>query len=1003
VAAAKKMQSEPASTGDRWYDHADEVNQQAVAGKGTLVSENPLASGTRSKHIKFGKKKTDSGETMTVTVVADADKIAGMRSSAESLLNHMIEQSEKSKSSSRSGGDDRFVRQILQSGTLPDKVAALTLLVQESPLHQIGSLETLMAMAEKKGRRETHMAVNAVKDLFLHDLLPSDRKLRWFREQPLTRPSLTQQQLVYWLLEDKIKEFYMKFVDILSRTSHDTMDYMKRAAIQCMFELLLAAPEGEQLLMTTLVNKLGDPDRKVASKVVYLLGKLLEEHPGMKLPIVSQVETMLFQLHLTDRAQFFCAVFLSQILFDDEDEALARKLLDVYFAMFKIVMSRKPNSTKPTASNAATVADGVALDNGLEQENEENVHDEEAEPVDEMDDDTAMATTTDITEEVSRSTPYKKKPKKKHGKPARDVPIEESQAKILKAILTGVNRAYPYAQLQSSDMYASQINDLFKMVHKAPFGTAVQALQFLFQISQGNDSNRDRFYRALYDIMLSTELRRSTKRSLFFHLLFKSLKSDKNVSRACAFTKRLVQVCLEHEPAFVCGALYLLSELLKARAELRWQLMQPESLLDLANKESDADDSDEVEQFKDAPESDEEDAVPTTAAELDTKMANSDKESEKLGYDPRKRDPKYAHADTTCLWDIMLLSNHFHPSVVKFAVTILQGEFISYGGDPLTDFTNNAFLDRFVYRNPKKSKATDRRAQIFSRNKGRRSELSRAAPINTAEFSNMPSRRVRTEEKFMHKFFASKKAQEAAKAKRLAELEAQRNPKDRATDGADLDIDEYADMVVEREIARLGEADADDDMSGFDYSDSESGDDEVQSTKQRNKLAAAAAAAFDPKPAAKAGGGDSSDSDANEEAMAMREAFGGGAANDDDDDDLELAALDQFDGDSDDGAALFGGDDDDSDGDDSADEIPQKGKGKKAKKSANVFADADDFAEILVDAGSSGLHPEQERWEDRNTVGGSSAGSGRGSKRKHKAKKSANFSRQTRRKRGGKR
>jgi len=34
----------------------------------------------------------------------------------------------------------------------------------------------------------------------------------------------------------------------------------------------------------------------------------------------------------------------------------------------------------------------------------------------------------------------------------------------------------------------------------------------------------------------------------------------------------------------------------------------------------------------------------------------------------------------------------------------LQGERISYNGDPLTDFTLIRFLDRFVYRNPKKSK-----------------------------------------------------------------------------------------------------------------------------------------------------------------------------------------------------------------------------------------------------------------------------------------------------------
>ena len=32
----------------------------------------------------------------------------------------------------------------------------------------------------------------------------------------------------------------------------------------------------------------------------------------------------------------------------------------------------------------------------------------------------------------------------------------------------------------------------------------------------------------------------------------------------------------------------------------------------------------------------------------------------------------------------------------------LQGESLSYSGDPLQDFTLIRFLDRFVYKNPKK-------------------------------------------------------------------------------------------------------------------------------------------------------------------------------------------------------------------------------------------------------------------------------------------------------------
>lgn len=65
---------------------------------------------------------------------------------------------------------------MLKNGTLTDKVAALTLLVQENPLCRLGSLETLVNMTTKKGKRECTAAVDSLKDLFINDLLP-ERKL----------------------------------------------------------------------------------------------------------------------------------------------------------------------------------------------------------------------------------------------------------------------------------------------------------------------------------------------------------------------------------------------------------------------------------------------------------------------------------------------------------------------------------------------------------------------------------------------------------------------------------------------------------------------------------------------------------------------------------------------------------------------------------------------------------------------------------------------------------
>lgn len=59
---------------------------------------------------------------------------------------------------------------------------------------------------------------------------------------------------------------------------------------------------------------------------------------------------------------------------------------------------------------------------------------------------------------------------------------------------------------------------------------------------------------------------------MFLNLVYKSLKADVVLRRVKAFVKRLLQVTCGQMPPFICGTLYLLSELLKVKPELRVQL-----------------------------------------------------------------------------------------------------------------------------------------------------------------------------------------------------------------------------------------------------------------------------------------------------------------------------------------------------------------------------------------------------------------------------------------------
>ena len=53
----------------------------------------------------------------------------------------------------KKGGMMEFARKALLSGTTNDRLASLVLLVQESPVHAMSHLDSLISMARRKGDR----------------------------------------------------------------------------------------------------------------------------------------------------------------------------------------------------------------------------------------------------------------------------------------------------------------------------------------------------------------------------------------------------------------------------------------------------------------------------------------------------------------------------------------------------------------------------------------------------------------------------------------------------------------------------------------------------------------------------------------------------------------------------------------------------------------------------------------------------------------------------------
>ena len=571
----------------------------------------------------------------------------------------------------------QFYSTIMSTGTLSDKISALTLSVQESPLHNMKALEQLMALAKKKSRAQAVDVLGALKDLFgAGSLIPSDRKLTTFAAQPqlhaalaatgaswaagkpLPRP-LNEAHLIFWAFEDWLKSIFFQTLQILESWSNDEVVFARGRAVDYIFTLLKDKPEQEQNLLRLLVNKLGDRDKKIASKTSYRILQLMTAHPAMKPTIIDAIESdILFRPHQGLHAQYYGTITLNQTVLSNGEVDVAKKLISVYFALFLKLLSKPEEKRKQETQLAKEQP--VRLNRKGEVQG------------------------------GGISIPGKAARKKEEALAKAKLEDAQLKEKMVAAVLTGVNRAIPYVSTDD-ESFDQHLDTLFRITHSSNFNTSIQALMLIQQIQGQSQITADRFYRTLYESLLDPRLLTSSKQVLYLNLLYRALRADLNIERIKAFTKRITQILSLHNAPFACAAIYLIRELESTFPSLSPFISGPEP------EESD----DEEETFKDVPEDGESDSG---GASLMPASQHSDPvTTTQQAYDPRKRDPTHAKAANSSLWDLLPMALHYHPSVSLFA-SKLMSHASADSMPPKPDLNLNTlihFLDRFVNKNPK--------------------------------------------------------------------------------------------------------------------------------------------------------------------------------------------------------------------------------------------------------------------------------------------------------------
>ena len=323
----------------------------------------------------------------------------------------------------------------------------------------------------------------------------------------------------------------------------------------------------------------GDLEKSISSRVSHHLLQLLQAHPSMKGIVVREIISLILKPRAstaaassilpsepalpvkntkivfsdapststsklppnsskedkkavgTSHARYYAAITFNQIVLSPSqaDRDVARELINIYFELFKDVLGQ---------------------------------------------DDTDL---NDVTEGVpeskqARNYSLKGKSKKQKGKEVQGdagfTELEDSNSKLISAVLTGVNRALPFAKLDADEpRFKKHLDTLFLITHRSTFNITLQALLLIHQISTTSSSSTgsvtDRFYRTLYASLYDPRLSTSSKQAMYLNLLFKCIKSDRNLERAKAFVRRFIQILASGGGGgaeFTAGGLHLLGE-----------------------------------------------------------------------------------------------------------------------------------------------------------------------------------------------------------------------------------------------------------------------------------------------------------------------------------------------------------------------------------------------------------------------------------------------------------
>ena len=744
-----------------------------------------------------------------------------------------------------SGEGEQFEKEFVEKGTIVDKIAALSLLVQQKPIYRLNYIDELVKICHHpKNHRAAELAVKTCTDLF-QNLLISNRELYNFKErvsqnnEVVSIPAIYQvvhhfeklnnkkkkkenlQQvgkvLAVWYFEELLKKKYHSFInDVLAeniKEKTNTLDVVIIRTMRNIRDLIKGSPEKRETLISLLVTKFADTKTSINARALYYLTGLVNSRVENNPHYVASLDKM-----------FLCKTvceFLMNTKMDASKRGFAASFL---------------NNMVYTPEQDSDVADYV------------------------------LKTTVQIfnTEYSDLIAPKTKKNKKQK---------DEKQSTVLNtafigSLLSSMFKAFRHIKsVFSADK--ETIDLLFKVARVTPLTTSVCACKLIYAIAflSNDERTMTRFYTLLYDKLLDEGHTGSKAQNLLL-VVYETVREDLNINRVGAFCKRLLQSCFTcSNPGYAAAVLMVIDQILKVKPAIFMGMIEKKNFFnkDGSSKEDDEEEEetfDDIDDEEDIPQptkvlSTKDDSVKLVGNQIviagynqnkttDAKGKTQDKKTiaakkargtnpftEHSEYDPTSPKPEKCNAMATSLWELNLLKHQFHPSVSEFVDSIItKSGHQLYKGNPIVDFSTTAFIDKLMFKPFSKKANKEKGSGLFAKSKAAATAerlIRGTSAINSKEFAELPDELVKSDERFFHTFMVEKfkrrdeveKEKEAKEEKKKAakEKRAQEKALDEAMDEDFSDDDGFGGELEDEQVMELLGMEGSDDEDVIDDED----------------------------------------------------------------------------------------------------------------------------------------------------------------------------------------